>query len=144
MRRYIKFKVKNQKLKVKTIQWISAPDIKRRINILTSSLELNWLKTSRLFCFRSTNAKTRAYARIWGLGRIWQQALNIPSAYVIEVISEKYDKLSESEQDKVLLHELTHIPRNFSGSLVPHIRRGKRSFHRKVDELIRQYLLNKS
>lgn len=126
------------------VNWIPAPDIKRRIGFLVSSLELDWLKTSRLFCFRSINAKTRAYARIWGLGRIWQQALKIKPAYVLEVISEKYDKLPQSERDKVLLHELTHIPRNFSGSLIPHIRRGKRSFHKKVDELIRQYLLNKS
>ncbi len=132
---------KSTKYKVK---WIPAPDIKRRIGFLVSSLELDWLKTSRLFCFRSINAKTRAYARIWGLGRIWQQALKIKPAYVLEVISEKYDKLPQSERDKVLLHELTHIPRNFSGSLIPHIRRGKRSFHKKVDELIRQYLLNKS
>jgi predicted metallopeptidase len=67
-------------------------------------------------------------------------ALGESPSYVIEVISERFDKLSEIEKDKVLLHELTHIPKNFSGALMPHIRRGKRSFHDKVHKLIGDYL----
>ncbi len=122
------------------IEWRKAPDVKKRILHLIKKLGITWLKTSGIYCYRSENANTRAYARIWGLSRIWQQALNIGPAYVLEVISEKYDSLDEFEQDKVLLHEITHIPKNFSGSLVPHIRHGKRSFHRKVELLISQYL----
>lgn len=122
------------------INWENAPDVKKRVLHITRELEIDWLKTSSIYCFRSENANTRAYARIWGLSRIWQQALKTRPAYVLEVISEKYDELNQLEQDKVLLHEITHIPRNFSGSLMPHIRHGKRSFHRKVDLLISQYL----
>ena len=44
------------------------------------------------------------------------------------------------EQDKVLLHEIAHIPRNFSGSLLPHTRRGKNKFYDKVRILVAQYL----
>jgi len=54
--------------------------------------------------------------------------------------SEKYDKLSEKDRDKVLLHEIVHIPRNFSGSLVPHYRKGKRNFHNQVDVLVKKYM----
>lgn len=126
--------------KKKKIDWKNAPDVKKRVLHLIKELEIDWLKTSSIYCFRSENANTRAYARIWGLSRIWQQALKTKPAYVLEVISEKYDELNQLEQDKVLLHEITHIPRNFSGSLMPHIRHGKRSFHRKVDLLISQYL----
>jgi len=106
---------------------------------LADTLDIDWITKSRIFCFRSTEAKTRAYARIWGFSRIWQKALKQPPAYVIEVVSEKYDRLPPFEQDKVLLHEITHIPRNFSGSLLPHIRRGKRSFEDKVRTLIALY-----
>lgn len=123
----------------KKIEWLKAPDVKKRLLHLIRELEINWLKSSDIYCFRSYKANTRAYARIWGLSRIWQQALKQKPAYILEVISEKYDKLDVMEQDKVLLHEMTHIPRNFSGSLMPHIRHGKRSFHRKVDLLISQY-----
>jgi predicted metallopeptidase len=125
------------------IEWYPAPDVKRRVLHLLTTLSINWPKKPRIICFRSSNANTRAYARIWGLSRIWQQALKLPPSYIIEVISEKYDILSERERDKVLIHEITHIPKNFSGSLIPHIRYGKRSFHGKVEKLIRRYFESK-
>ena len=106
---------------------------------MADTLDIDWIRKSRIFCFRSTDAKTRAYARIWGFSRIWQKALREQPAYVIEVVSEKYDSLPAFEQDKVLLHEMTHIPRNFSGSLIPHIRRGERNFEDKVRTLIALY-----
>ena len=125
------------------VEWGRAPDIKKRLEILVNELNLEWLKKSRIYCFRSKNSKTNASARIWGFPRIWQEALGEKPAYVIEVISEKFDKLGFAEQDKVLIHEIVHIPKNFSGSLIPHIRRGKRSFHNKVDILVAQYLKKK-
>lgn len=125
------------------IEWLDAPDVKERLDYLLKTIEIDWIRPERVICFRSTDAATRAYARIWGLGKVWQQALNLEPAYVLEVISEKFDKLPQIEQDKVLLHEVTHIPKNFSGSLVPHIRRGKRNFHDQVERLIAQYLKNR-
>lgn len=126
----------------KTISWESAPDVKSRLRRLISSLEISWVNSSRIFCLRSRYANTRAIARIWGLSKIWQSVLKVNSAYIVEVVSEKYDNLSEIEKDKVLLHEITHIPKNFSGSLSPHFRKGKRSFHKKVEILVSQYLRN--
>jgi len=105
------------------VEWVNAPDIKKRILHLDKSLKLDWLKTSKIHCFRSKNSKSRAYARIWGLSKVWQKALQTEPAYVIEVLSEKFDSLNKKEQDKVLLHEIAHIPKNFSGSLLPHIRK---------------------
>lgn len=137
MRRYIKFNRKRQK---ESVEWKNAPDVKKRVVSLIAALNLTWVKKARIYSFRSRFTNTYAIARIWGLSRIWQLALKIPPTYIIEVISERYDELSEMEKDKVLLHEITHIPKNFSGSLMPHIRRGKHSFHSKVDELISQYL----
>jgi predicted metallopeptidase len=57
-------------------------------------------------------------------------------------LAEHFDKLSLRDQDKVILHELTHIPHNFSGALVPHTHRKKGSFHHKLDELIEKYFDN--
>lgn len=122
------------------VDWQKAPDIQVKIAHLISTLDMNWIDNSSIHCFRSENSRARAYARIWGLSKIWQQALGTDAAYCIEVLSEKFDKLPEFKQDEVLLHELAHIPKNFSGSLLPHVRkRGKRNFHDRVEELVARY-----
>lgn len=126
--------IKSSRRKVKRkpgIDWVSAPDIKKRVLQLISRLGITSFDSARIYCFRSTNAQTRAYARIWGLSRVWQQALEVKPAYVLEVISEKFDRLNAFERDRVLLHELAHIPLNFSGALSPHAR-GKGRFHDKL------------
>jgi predicted metallopeptidase len=121
------------------VEWLRASDIDNRIKNLTKTLSIDWVNTKNVYCIRSKNTKTRAYARIWGLSRIWQLTLKKDPSYIIEVVSERFDKLPEEEKDKVLLHEIAHIPKNFSGSLVPHYRRGKRKFKNKVDILVAQY-----
>lgn len=102
------------------MDWKRADDIQKTINHIISVLELSYIDQTRIFCYRSEGSKARAYARTWGYPKIFQDALNIKPAYVIEVLSHHFDKLSEDEKKKVLIHELLHIPRNFSGALVPH------------------------
>lgn len=126
------------------VSWELDPEIERRTKDLIKALDLEWVSYGRIFYYRSKNSKARAYARAWGLPKLWQRTLNVEPAYIIEVISEHFDKLSVKDQDKVLLHELTHIPRNFSGALVAHTRHKKGSFHDKLDQLIEQYHANNS
>lgn len=117
-----------------------APDVRSRALKLIKNLNLKHLQTNRLFFYRSEGSKARAYARAWGLPKLWQNALQIEPAYIIEVLSKHFDKLSEKDKDKVILHELTHIPHNFSGALVPHTRRRKGSFKDKLNKLVRLYM----
>lgn len=126
-----------------SVSWELDSEIERRSLELIKTLELEWLSYGRIFFYRSINSKARAYARTWGLPKLWQRTLGVEPAYIVEVISEHFDKLSEKEQDKVLLHELTHIPHNFSGALVPHTRHKKGSFHDKLDILIERYFESK-
>lgn len=122
--------------KNKSVVWEVAQDIKELTHDIISDASIDWLHVGHIYFFRSYNSKARAYARIWGLSRVWQQALKIPPSYIIEVISEKFDKLDIKRKKEVIVHELTHIPRNFSGSLIPHIKkRGKRNFHDKVQDI---------
>ena len=125
------------------IDWEKAPDIQKRVNSILQDLDADWVDDKRIYCFRSYNSKSRARARIWGLSRIFQMALNIKPAYVIEVLSEKFDNLPESDQDKILIHEIAHIPKTFSGSLLPHKKKGTFKFHDKVDGLVASYLKKK-
>ena len=116
-----------------------APDIDKRIKVIVRALELGHVSDKHIICMRSTEAKTRALARIWGLPRIWQQALYLKAYYIIEVVSEKFDKMSKEEQDKTLIHELMHVPKTFSGALVPHECFGKKIDDRAVEPLYKQY-----
>ena len=121
------------------VNWERAQDIEGRINFLVTRLDLFWIDKSRVHCFRSRNSQARAYARIWGFSKIWQLALQVKPSYCLEVLGENYDNLSPKEKDKVLLHELAHIPRNFSGALLPHTKRGKGSFHDRLEGMIHLY-----
>lgn len=117
------------------IRWETAPDIETQLAELVNACNFNHIKLDRIICYRSYRSKARARARIWGLSRIWQQALQKPSFYIIEVISEKFDVLDESQKKKVLIHELLHIPKTFSGALVAH--RGR--FHRINSQTVEKY-----
>lgn len=108
------------------MEWEEADDVKKQINHITQVLDFPHIDTTRLFCYRTQGSKSRSYARIWAFPKIFQGALKIQPAYVIEVLSRYFDRLSEDEQKKVLIHELLHIPKNFSGALVPHTTRHKR------------------
>jgi len=123
------------------MEWKVASDIEEELIKIVNSLNLSHLKTKRIFCFRSFGSTSRAQARIWSLPRIWQQALQAQPAYCIEILSEKFDQLSKNEQKRVLIHELLHIPKNFSGSLLPHRNSRGVSFGKRAEKLF-QDLLN--
>jgi len=122
----------------KSIEWQKADDIKKQVSELVEKLELSWIDVRRIYCVRSNHSTARAYARIWGMSRIWQETLGIPATYCIEVISEKYDHLPERKRAEILLHEIAHIPKNFSGALVPHSH-NKGGFHDKLKLFLRAY-----
>ena len=103
------------------IKYTEAIDAKKLVNEIAEALDFFHVVPQFVFCVRSCGSKSRrTIARIHGLGRIWQEVLNLPSAYVIELISERYDKLSETEKEKIIIHELLHIPQGFSGGFRPH------------------------
>ncbi|OGD00664.1 hypothetical protein A2972_01725 [Candidatus Amesbacteria bacterium RIFCSPLOWO2_01_FULL_47_33] len=122
------------------MNWNPAPDISRRVSFLVRELDFRHVDTQRIACFRSIGSTGRATARIWGLPTIWQQALSTQAHYCLEVISERFDRLNSDGQERVLIHELLHIPRTFSGALVPHRSHRHRTFrhyHDTVESLFK-------
>jgi predicted metallopeptidase len=115
------FLTSNAHSPIMPIKYHSAPDIKKQVDEITDDLDLFHVVPQFVFCVRSKGSKAkRTIARIHGLGKIWQGVLNLPPSYTIEVISEIYDKMSEEEKEKTLIHELLHIPGGFSGGFRPH------------------------
>src|SRR5260221_11707482 len=129
---------RRKRKKQKKVEWIKDDTIKKRVVRLVVDLGIDWVVPDLVYTFRSYNSASNAIARIWGLNKVWQMAIDHDPAYVLEVISERFDKLSERQKDEVILHELAHIPRNFSGALMAHSH-GKGAFHDKLDKFIKDY-----
>lgn len=105
-----------------------APEIKEQIKELVKKLKFNHIKISNIHCIRSFDTKTRAYARIWGMSKLFKEVAGLEPHYIIEVNAKKFDKLPKREKIKTLIHELMHIPKTFSGALLPH-----RGPHHKIN-----------
>jgi predicted metallopeptidase len=103
------------------ITYSEAPDVKKMADEITEKLGFFHVVPQFVFCIRSKgSASRRTIARIHGLGKVWQETLNLPSAYVIEVISERFDKFTQEDKEKTIIHELLHIPATFAGGFRPH------------------------
>jgi predicted metallopeptidase len=103
------------------IRYEPAEDIGPEISDIIHKLEMTHIDGSRVACVRSRGSQSkRVIARCHGLSSVMQLALNERPHYVIEVISERFDRLSKEEQTKVLIHELMHIPRSFGGGFRSH------------------------
>jgi len=103
------------------ITYSEAPDVKKMADEITEKLGFFHVVPQFVFCIRSKgSASRRTIARIHGLGKVWQETLSLPSAYVIEVISERFDKFTQEDKEKTIIHELLHIPATFAGGFRPH------------------------
>lgn len=117
----------------------SAPDIHTLVVDVTHRVPFVHVDPTRITCMRSTHATSRARARIWSFPKIWQMALKHPPHYIIEVLSQHFDHLSTDEKTRVIIHELMHIPKNFSGALIPHRGRLHHIDRRSVERFFQMY-----
>ena len=103
------------------IQYDLAEDINGRVKGIIRRLNLTHIDETRVICLRSKGSGSRrVIARCHGLPRIMQMALDKDPHYVIEVLSERFDRLSKEDQTKVLIHEILHIPHSFGGGFRAH------------------------
>ncbi len=114
-----------------------APEIKRTVRVLVKDLNFAHIKVNNIHCIRSFDAKTRAYARIWGMAKLFQEVAGLEPHYIIEVNARMFDKLDDREKIKTLIHELMHIPKTFSGALLPHRGRYHRINDKEVEKILR-------
>lgn len=98
-----------------------ALDVRDLAISVTKSLGFDHIDLERVYFFRSRGSRARyTRARIHGLAKVWNEALRSAPRYLIEVISERFDNLPHHEKEKVIIHELLHIPKGFSGGFVNH------------------------
>ena len=103
------------------IKYEPAEDIMARLYDIAKKLGMEHVRLSGVYAVRSRGSQSRGtIARCHALSKIWQKCLNIKAVYIIEVIEERFGKMSREEQDKVLIHELMHIPKSFGGGFKHH------------------------
>lgn len=130
---------KKRKSPAKKLAWHKDESIQAEMEKIVKYIDFDHIREGRVFCYRTTGSKARAYARIWAFPKIFQQVFEIEPAYVMEIISEKFDRLPHDEKIKVIIHELLHIPKNFSGSLLPHSY-GHTKIEKEVSTLFEVYI----
>jgi predicted metallopeptidase len=118
------------------IRYEHAPDVRERTITIANKLGMKH-DMSRVVCVRSRGSSSRrTLARCHALPRIMQLALGTKAVYVIEMISEKFDKMSVEDQDKTIIHELMHIPNSFGGGFRNHCQYVTRE---KVERMYRKF-----
>ena len=101
------------------MKYALAPEIKTDCG-LVKELKFDHVKTSQIHCIRSLRRKDPRICPHLGMSRLFKEVAGLEPNYIIEVIAKRFDKLSEREKMKTLIHELMHIPKTFSGALLSH------------------------
>lgn len=102
------------------MKYEEAPDIKERMIDIVKTLGMNHVDVERVACLRSFGSSSRrTIARCHALGKLMQKAMNTKAFYAIEFL-EKFNKMPKDEQDKVIIHELMHVPKAFGGGFRQH------------------------
>ncbi len=97
-----------------------APDLKERTVDIVKTLDMNHIDTDRIECIRSFGSSSRrTIARCHAIGKLMQKAMKSKAFYAIEFL-EIFDKMNRKDQDKVIIHELMHIPKTFGGGFRQH------------------------
>ena len=102
------------------MKYTFAPDL-QIIAREVSEMLFPHIDVNRIKCFRSLGTSSRGtIARCHALGKLMQAAIGIKAVYALEFLSERFDKLSNEEQLKTIIHELMHIPKTFGGGFKHH------------------------
>ena len=103
------------------IKYQKADDIKKIAEEVVNKLRWVHIRLDDVAFLRSFDSKSRrTIARCHALGKAMQIGLARKGFYLVEVIAERFDKLSDEEKTKTIIHELMHIPKTFGGGFKHH------------------------
>ncbi|ABL88967.1 conserved hypothetical protein [Pyrobaculum islandicum DSM 4184] len=94
-------------------------DIETDIRNVVEKYRLGHLLKAKIAVVYNSSSRSKAVARIWGLGKIFQIAYGLEPAYVIELLP-AFTTLTCREKVRAIAHELAHIPSTGNGTTRPH------------------------
>jgi predicted metallopeptidase len=117
-------------------RYVRDRSLEEYVKEIGSRAGLVYLDYTRIKCVRSYETRSRSIAaRVHSGSRALWTGLGLSPHYVIEFVSEIFDRLSSEEKVEVILHELLHIPRTMGGGLISH---GRLDFRGEVKRLSRR------
>jgi predicted metallopeptidase len=117
-----------------------ALEIEEKAREIIEKLELEHIDTENIACIRSFGSKSGAIARCHALGKVMQKAMKRKAFYTLEFLAEKFDKMSEEDRIKTIIHELLHIPKTFGGGFKHH----NYVTEKIVNKLYQKFIKNKT
>ncbi|MFA5060784.1 MAG: putative metallopeptidase [Candidatus Pacearchaeota archaeon] len=122
------------------IKYEQAPDIKKIAEEIIYNLDWDHIFLEHVAFLRSRGSSARrTIARCHALGKAMQIGMGRKKGfYLIEVISERFDKLPYNEKVKVVIHELMHIPKSFGGGFIHHDKVHESSVENVYQKFIRK------
>lgn len=120
-----------------------SPEIQEKSKQIIEKLKLEHIQKENIACIKSFGSKSRAIARCHALGKIMQKALQRKAFYVLEFISERFDKMNEEDKIKTIIHELMHIPNCFGGGFKHHDYVTEKNINKLYEKYINSSNLNK-
>lgn len=118
------------------MRYEKAEDLRQRAKEIVSKMGWRHIDLENVGFLRSFGSSSRGtIARCHAMGKAMQLALDRKGFYLLEFISERFDKLSKEDQTRVILHELMHIPKTFGGGFIHHDKVNDRSVEKIYKEL---------
>ena len=117
------------------IKYFPAPDVKKNAIEISTKAGIPRDFTRIHFIRSRGSVSRRTIARCHSFPRILQVVLSMKANYIIEVISEKFDKLDDTSKAKTIIHELMHIPESMKGGFRHH----DYVCERNIEKIFRMY-----
>jgi predicted metallopeptidase len=117
------------------MRYEKAEDLKKRAEVIVRKMGWSHIDIDNVGFLRSFGSSSRGtIARCHAMGKAMQLALDRKGFYLLEFISERFDKMPKEEQTKVIIHELMHIPKTFGGGFIHHNKVNDRTVERTYEE----------
>mgnify|MGYP005866974495 CR=1 FL=1 len=117
------------------MKYEKAEDLKKRAMEIVGKMKWNHIDLDNVGFLRSFGSSSRGtIARCHAMGKAMQLALDRKGFYLLEFISERFDKMSKEDQTRVIIHELMHIPKTFGGGFIHHNKVNDRTVEKIYDE----------
>jgi predicted metallopeptidase len=126
------------------MRYEKAEDLKIRSQEVVNRMGWNHIDLNNVGFVRSFGSSSRGtIARCHAMGKAMQLALDRKGFYLLEFISERFDKMSKEDQTRVIIHELMHIPKTFGGGFIHHNKVNDKTVEIAYQELKNKECLNK-